>query len=227
MPGLMHVRRVLLKPAATAAAAGTSTITYRNQTFDITNQGNSVPYTFSGLNIGTSTEDLIIGVVGRQTTTQTITSITVNGVAATHRATNGPGGGNTAAIYTFPADGDSTPDIVVTWGGDVLRCGIAVWTITGHSSLVPTDTDTSVADPGSLTLTVPTNGSAVGLVCGNGNSTWTWTGLTEAVLGFDQAIESGFNFSGAALNGSGDIAITADGSAAESALRLVAAAWGP
>lgn len=220
---LLGPRRALLRSASSAAVA----VTYRNQTFDTTD---AIEYTFAGFDIASSTDDLIIGVCCRNTGSITCTGITVNGVAATKRIQQGEGSApnqNHAQLWTCPSQGDSTPDIVVTWSGTALRCMLAVWTITGHASLVPTDTDSSTSDPGSVTLTVPAKGAAVGLAADHSASTHTWTGITED---YDQSAgEGSFASSGAHVNSAagGDIAMQADYSAATVLPKTVFAAWGP
>lgn len=212
---------------AAPPAAGNVAITFRVRS-ENTTDGTS--FTFTGINIVSSTDDLIIGVSARNTGQITSTGITVNGVAATKRVQLGEGIApteNHAQIWTCPSQGDSTPDIVVTWSGTALRCGVAVWTMTGHASLVPSDTDSSTADPGAVTLTIPDNGAAVGVAAHHNNDTYTWTGLTEA---FDQAFgEGSMTWSGANADfvTGGATALQVDFSAGSLLPRSVFAAWSP
>jgi hypothetical protein len=205
-------------------AEGSVAITYRAKEERTTNDS---VYTFTGFNVTSSSDDLIIGIAYRNTTTIGSSTLTVNGVAATKQVAEPAvtGNNNHAEIWTCPSQGDATPDIVVTLTGQALRLGMAVWTMTGHSSLNPTDEDTSTVNPGTDDLTIPANGGAVCLACDSASQSHSWSvNLGED---FDIAIETGFNYSGASANFvAGGVTTLSNTKSASSSPKTVFACWG-
>src|SRR5262249_15454055 len=72
-------------------------------------------------------------------------------------------------------------DIVVTWGGTVVRCAISVWAMYGAGSSTPTATATDTSSPFSQSLTIPVGGVAFGAITSSDPAGITWTNLTEDV----------------------------------------------
>lgn len=90
-------------------------------------------YTFTSVAIGAATDSrrVIIGAAARAATNRTLSSVTVNGSAASvvyaPTTTNGTSTG--WAVAHVPSG--TTATIAATWGGAMVRGGIAVWTIGG------------------------------------------------------------------------------------------------
>ncbi len=168
-------------------------------------------YTFAASALGTAAADRIIVLAVGVRSGQGTPAAVVNGVTATARASN-TSGSSRVDILTAAVPTDATGDIVVTLGGATSRCGIGVFPIYGADP-VPADTDSSDADPGSVTLTVPFGGVAIGYCLFTGGTSVTWTGITES---FDTAVEGGVIHSGAAVTSAlgADIAMQSDGATA-------------
>jgi len=168
-------------------------------------------------------------------TTTTVSSVTVGGVSASAVVTsnNTTGGNQTmAALYVADVPTGTTGDVVITFSATVLRCGANVWRMVGAASGTASATGSSVADPGTANLTIPANGSAVGLAVadfsGSGQNV-VWTNLTSSlVLTYP---EGGFGYAGAMADfvGGGSTTLTGDYTASTSigTPSTVFAAWAP
>lgn len=211
---------------AFAVPAATDPITFGSVTH-AENTGNLSTYTFTNAAPLSATDgDWLVCIGFRGGAPPAINSVTAKGQACTVRGVHNSST-NKVAIYSVHLTAAAAGDIVVTLAAAVDRCGIGVVEIVGAGSLVPTDTDqVSGTDPATVTLTVPVNGAAIGLVLAPTATSYTWTGMTEA---FDVDIESGVIFSMATLvtEPGGNIVMSAD--AATSPLNQVALflAWGP
>ena len=123
-------------------------------------------YTFSAVDIGTASADryVLLGVQMRAIGDIAINSVTIGGETATIVAdVRNAGGGNTTRTFIASAlvISGTTADVVVTYSGDCLGCGIGVFTSTGINNTA-TDTATSTVDaPTSSTLDVVAGGFAI------------------------------------------------------------------
>ncbi len=121
----------------------------------------------------------------------------------------------------------TTGNIITLFTAQRNRAGMGLWAMYGAASSTPTDTDQVLgAADGSVTLTVPAKGVAVGASYNQSTSTCTWTGLTER---YDTAIEGGNMHSGADLNSNagGSVGMTADWAAGGTDGIHIFASWGP
>jgi hypothetical protein len=140
-----------------------------------------------------------------------VASASVAGTAlAVVIASTGATATNKAEIWNANIAAGTTGDISITWSLGQQRCGCGVWAVYGAGSATASDTDkTDSASAGSVTLTVPAKGVAIGVsMCTSAASSCTWVGLTE---NYDAIVEAGAVYhSGASLNSNagGNIAIS-------------------
>lgn len=170
-------------------------LTFLQATGDI---ANASTYTFAAQNLGTASSDryIIVSAAARKAgASTTISSITIGGITATivKQATNFITNTNVVGLAIALVPAGATGDIVVTFGGTMVRCAIGVWLATNISSITPVDTDSSTAADPTCALNVTTGGFAIG-ASGPLASTSTWTGLTER---FDISVEASNIFTGA------------------------------
>jgi hypothetical protein len=212
--------------ASFTVPAATSPITF-GQVTHYESTANASSYTFTNAAPISATDgDWLICIGFRGGSPPSISTVTAKGQACTVRHVHNSST-NKVAIYSVHLTAAAAGDVFVSLSGSVDRCGIGVVEIIGAGSLVPTDTDqTTGTDPASVTLTVPVDGAAVGLVLAPTATSYTWSGMTEQ---FDVNIESGVIFSMATMGTTvgGDFLLSAD--AAGSALNPVGlfVAWGP
>jgi hypothetical protein len=180
-------------------------------------------YTFAGVSLGTASADrlIVVGIAARSVSSTTISSVTIGGVTATV-ATSGSGAGSKAAIAYATVPTGATGDIVVTFSGAHVRCGIGVWRITGAST-TPTDTFTSVTVVRSGTVTIAAGGAALA-VCYQNTSATDWTGATEE---WDTPSELNASYSGAKKTSAAGEGATITMSGASAYDRLVIASFEP
>lgn len=216
---------------AVSAASG-RTVTYVTQLSDGTD---AASYTFTGASIGTAAADrvVVVGVWVRSLSAVNFTSgsLTIGGVSATRLSTAaaGAGPGASCALYALNVAAGTTANIVVTPSASSIRCAIAIWTVTGSTSV--TTSDTISANTGSPaitgTLTIPIGGVGIA-VAGDGQGTTqtcTWTGMTER---FDTGVEAVNAFTGGDSSTPGATqTVTATFSGATSDPVLAAASFGP
>lgn len=210
----------------TVAAGGGSAVAFTDSAVDAVDRQ---IYTFAGQSLGVEAADrvIVVGVGGRAAAQQTISSVTIGGNAASSIVSVATGNSN-AALYALAVPTGTTADIVVTFSGAVVRCGIVVWAMTGVSATAA-DTGSSTSDPATDTLIVPTDGIAIGYgfsTHGSATLTATWTNLTEDV---DELVENLNAQTGASASipAGGATALTCDWSQAPSVGRAVFAAFGP
>jgi hypothetical protein len=114
---------------------------------------NQSSYSFSSQSIGTAATGRIIVVgastAGGSTLAPAITSVTIAGNAAAEaiQVATGIVSGNVArgGLYALQVNTGTTATIVVTFSGNVSRCGIGVWAIYGAGSTTAVDTASDVA----------------------------------------------------------------------------------
>lgn len=139
---------------------------------------------------------------------------------------------NSSIIRNADVASGSTGNIVVTVGqiagagGGFARIGVGLWAMYGAGSSTASDTKTSSTDAGSVSLTVPAKGVAVGGSTGLGGVGCTWTGLTKR---YDRSMETTVIHSGADLNSNagGSISMNADWSTTPTDPIAAFASWGP
>jgi hypothetical protein len=180
---------LLLVPRA-AAAAVTFTPTAAPAIQDINYSNNSA--TFTNVSIGTPSPDreVIIGATIGDTIHGGITSVTVNGIAASQIAHSDSSATSSSSLWDANVPTGATSTIVVNSLGATNFLGILVGALTGESSAVPVATSTHPVDatpdpqliPTSGTVTVPTDGVAViyGSAGSNGTTTVAWTNTTNS-----------------------------------------------
>jgi hypothetical protein len=183
-------------------------------------------YTFTDVAIGTADASRIVAAMFSHRASGTIGSVTIGGVGATLIKAQ-TAGTSAAYIYAAAVPTGTTATVIITMSaGSSSRCGLGLVSIYDASGVAASDSDSSTAEPASVTLTVPTNGVVIGYVWANSATTYTWTGLTER---FDTAVESTLIHSGASIEYAvgGDLAISADAAGTPTDQCAVFAAWGP
>lgn len=172
--------------SARVAAVGRSlTGTFLQSASDATDL---TTYTFASQNLGTASTDRVIAIAigGRQSTPQSVSSVTIAGVTATQAVSITAN--NPIAIYYAVVPSGTTGDVVVEFSGGVLRCAIGLWHITGGVGSISTDTGVA-----SIDITGANGGFIVVFSTKTGAGTATWTNATER---FDFNLET-FAASGA------------------------------
>ena len=160
-------------------------------------------YSFSSQAIGTAAANryVIVGICLRRsfdTTTTTITGVTVGGISATQAVTIGvaqAGAYHRGSLYIVNVPTGTTATVAITLNISATRLGIGVWSAYDISSSTPTDTATSTdVSSQTLDLDVDANGFAIGVNYANGAPALSWSGLTER---FEQNVEDDNDMSGA------------------------------
>lgn len=185
---------------------------------------------WNGVSIGTAAANrkiVLVNCCRDSSSTSTISSQTIGGNTTTDSITVSSASDRTS-IRILDLTTGTTANFVTTIGGtgSMLRLGVGVWALYGAGSSTPSDTDSSTTDAGSVTLTVPAKGVAVGGSVSAAGVSCTWTGLTER---YDGAIETTIIHTGADLNSNagGDISMNADWFAVPTNPLAAFASWGP
>jgi hypothetical protein len=148
----------------------------------------SSPITFSSLDFGDAAAGRQIVVIANagMDATQTISAVTIGGVAGTELVGHGNGSFNCDIyIASVPTDDDVTV-IVTQSGGALENCGIGVFRATGLATTA-SSSNTSVADPFILTLTPPTGNSVIfGGGWSNSTTNFNFVGIDES---YDEALD--------------------------------------
>lgn len=154
-------------------------------------------YTFVGENLGTAAADrhIIVAISSRRGGLDAIniTSVTINGVAATitiqeDRNLVVTGNACIAALAIANVPTDTSGDIVIVLDQTMLRCAIGVFSATNLDSITAHDSASAVGVDPSTSLDVPDDGFAIGVGTSGGLSgTATWTGL--ATEHYDTTVE--------------------------------------
>ncbi len=160
---------------------------------------NATIYTFSAENLGTAAADryIIIGIGSRGLGSLTLSTVTIGGVSATLVSNNPVVNTNTTITSLCLANvpTGTTGDVVITFSGQMLRCGIGVYRVTGLSSATPTSTGISSADAPTANLNINAGGIAIGTASLPRTSNAAWTGITTQDYNFEP--EAGFDVTGA------------------------------
>jgi hypothetical protein len=158
---------------------------------------NLTTYSFASQSFGAAEvgDYIVIAIASRSTAARTISSVTVDGEAASvvsDGSTNAfvdfpnDGGSSQAALYIAPATGDASGTVSVTFSAGMVRCGIGVFLLTGAATTA-TEVETDTGSNPSVTLNIGAGGAALGALFSTATS--AWSNLTER---YDQTIESGF-----------------------------------
>lgn len=180
-------------------------------------------HTFTmGFGAPESTRLLVAAVSARKAPpSAAVASITIGGIAATVDETVS-NDGNILAIVSASVPSGTSGDVVVTWSDQVLRCGAALWSLTGSSG-------TSRADTSTGTLSAPITGAGGGFTVAGIMSTQaptvTWSGVTER---YDERLGGELSMhSGGDASTEGPLSITATLAGSSAGVCLVAVAYQP
>lgn len=191
---------------------------------------NLTTYTFTAKNIGAaaSNRKVVIGVFGITGGSTAVSSLTVGGVSAGQVVASYTSGSaeGTGALWIADVPSGTTGDVVVTFAGGALSCGIGVWALYGAAASV-TDSGLSTTDPMTDTLNVSAGGAVIALAGAiTVTATYTWTNVTE---NFDGAVEGAETYSGASITTSsaGTLAVTATPTGGPAQRVGIFASWGP
>lgn len=169
-------------------------LTFRQSANDT---ADAASYSFSSQAIGTAASDrlVIVAVHWDASSSRTISSATIGGVAATvavQKINSGATPTGVGLIYAAVPTG-TTATVAVTMSGGVVRMGIGLWTLTGHLSNTPTTTNSSENASSGTSLSASVTPSAGGVVvaafsANNGGINVAWTNVTEC---YDDNLEAG------------------------------------
>lgn len=133
--------------------------------------------TFSGLNFGTpSGNRYLVACFSWQG--NPLASVAIGGIAATIINTAALGRRTAIAIALVPTGTSGNVDIVFT--GSISNSTVALYSLTGLGSPVPTVDSTSVALTPAAALNIPANGAVIAVAAAGAGAPphATWTGLT-------------------------------------------------
>lgn len=122
----------------------------------------------------------VVAVLGRATTSRTISSVSIGGSAGVIWVNNGNVAnpcGIAGRVVTAGAH-----NITVTFSGALVRSAIGVWVVTGYASTIPAATDNKYATTGNaptITLDFGTTGAAIYGVIWLANEGATWSNAAE------------------------------------------------
>lgn len=141
------------------------------------------PYTFSAQALGLPHpfRTIIVGVhVEDAATNFSISSVTVQGLAATQAIATGNTPAIKAAIYAVGVKSGWTGDVVVDLSEAVTSCGISIWAAYNLDSITPTETGSTALDNTAITLITKPDGFVIAASTNAAaGDTCTWTGVTE------------------------------------------------
>lgn len=181
------------------AAKGAPAVTVINTGVLATSTADNTTYNFTSYAIGTasSTRRVIAVIYGDNgsNTGRTVSSASIGDVSATINVqiTHSSGGSGVVAIVSATVTAGTTATISVTFSGGMNRAAAWAVAVDNLSSTTPTDTATATStDPLSATIDWTSGGYVIAGAMGNGNTTFTWSGVTEEVDGtFETATASG------------------------------------
>lgn len=145
----------------------------------------------------TGVGNLVIGIHWEQSSSRTLT-LSVNGVNAT-LLNSANIGGTVTALYTIPIN-TSTSNVTASYNGNVLRCGISLWTLQNYTQVPIPDSEQGGTSSGNSiwnnTISTYNAGDLVINVLStqgtNANISWT-----NATSRYSQNIENLMSVSGA------------------------------
>lgn len=154
----------LCAPTVASAPPAVFSLTPTANPVDLTSQ---TTYTFSSQNFGTADATRVMAVIilsRNSAGTQTVSSATIGGVAAT-KAVGLLGSSNAMVgeIWYAAVPTGTTGAVSITFAGANQRCAIQLYSIIAPSSPAPTVTASSLASPAtSGAITIPAGGAAIG-----------------------------------------------------------------
>ncbi len=149
---------------------------------------NATEYTFAGADLGTPASDrqIVVMFSGRAGASNTLSSATINGVAATifHQR---EGGGSVSGIIIADVPDDATGDIVLTFTGGMIRMGIGVVSANDLVGYITSSCDDYDSDPLTCTLSPITSDFIIVATSFAFDVTQSiWSNTTEV---YDEAVE--------------------------------------
>jgi hypothetical protein len=174
---------------------------------------------------------IAVAIAARMTTVNTISSVTIGGIAATLVAgsvvqVSGTNGAN-SAIYQAAVPSGTTGDVVVTYGAAAARTGVSVYRlITGTPTATSANTYANASgNPAAAAITIPSGGKGFAAVFQtSGTSVYTWSNATPSGGDYQVSAGGASRFSSATVTSTGSP--SADVGSATSQI-LTTAAWGP
>ncbi len=142
-------------------------------------------YTFSSLSLGAAdaTRRIVVAIAGQRLgSPAAVSSVTIAGISASLVASRQTGNGNdhTVEIWSAAVPTGASGNVVVTFNTGHLRCSVSVFRLldaaaTAHATSSATNSSAAV----SASIDIPAGGVAIAAAYNNGNTTYTWTNLTE------------------------------------------------
>lgn len=190
--------------------------------------------TLSSLTLGASGSKAIIVAVGMVDVTglAAITGVSVDGEATTVQLQTDRSGNYRNEIWVVDGITATSGDVVLTTDSGGNSMVAAVWSMTGHGSITPTDTDSDVSGATPLTdngdFDVQANGAVAAFAFHNvASRTYTWTGPTEDVdTGFTNGSYTAASADYASAQENLSVEALISGAANANGI-LTMAAWGP
>lgn len=192
-------------------------------------------YTFNDINIGTASSDRLVALilVGSSLTPVSLSSVTINGVAANlHLQTTGKI--TTTAMASLLVTSGTTANIVATWSGNSNRCVLGLYAIKSLSNTIPYATSVVNNNTGS-TISNTINTAAGGLVIGGGQaisasslrglSSYSNTTFTGSSISYQVTSTAGGTWNTTVTNMNEDYDYTYDSSASDSDVAMVFISW--
>lgn len=187
-----------LMPMPMPAASPLPVLTFTDQIADGTDATTYQDGNWDAVDISTAsaTRRIIFSINWRASAARTISSLTVGGVSCTQAASSVNAENASEVWISGLVASGTTADVILTFNNTVLRVGVAVWAVYDLLSATPTDTATSVASPGALTIDLAANGVAVGGAFSQTTSdSFAWANMTERVT--TSTIEANGSYSAA------------------------------
>jgi hypothetical protein len=155
-------------------------------TYDSVQSGASASYTFT-VNIGAEAPSRLC-VFGVDAVGFPISSVTVNGVAATSLI----GVGTNTRLIAVPIPTGTTASVVVNLTGAAgTTASVSAWAIKGLRSQTAVASASSLLSPSTFSLSVPSNGVAIGYATNVAATTFTWTGIASDFASTTSVIRGG------------------------------------
>ena len=185
-------------------------------------------YTFTSQSLGAVASDrhIILVASGRKTGAAVTISATIGGVAANQVAiaSDERSGGafwTGTALFILEVPTGTSSDIVITFGGACVRCGIATYRADNLQSATPTATATDTGISPSVSITSPDNGFVVAGAFLQAGGT-TWGGVSQD---YSETVEGSNTHTAASSTASGSLSITTISTASPGEYSLAVAAW--
>jgi hypothetical protein len=145
--------------------------------------GQASAYTFSSVNLGAARSGriVVLAITVKDTNSPYISSVTVNGVAATPAVVIRNSNGQTSAIYFIENSASTSGTIVINVPDSASNCSVTVYNIHNATSSVPITGSSTGNPPAAVNLSLPAAAVAVGVSATNNRLTATWSGLTKDI----------------------------------------------